>query len=231
MVTVFISYGECFDFPVVLWYNIVMVITYYGKQFVKAQLGDLVVAFNPIDKSSKHKSVRFGADIAIVSMNHKDFNGISQVTHGSKEPFVISGPGEYEINGVSIKGIAVESQYEKEEKINTVYVVEMDGMTMCFLGGLHSPELKDEVKGFIGDVDILFVPIGGDEVLSASEAHKLATKLESKIIIPVDYEDNDLKDFAKESGKDEVKVVDKLTIKKKDLDGKLGDITILKASS
>ena len=207
----------------------IMIITYFGKQFIKVQLGDTVLAINPIAKNSKLKSSRFGADIAMVSLNHPDFNGIEQVTNGSKEPFVISGPGEYEINGIPIRGFSTESQYEKEQKINTIYTVELENTVLCFLGSLHSSDLADKIMGEIGGIDILFTPIGGGDVLTPNEAHKLATKLEASVIIPLDSQESLLKDFLKESGEEKIVPIDKLTIKRKDIEGKDGEIVVLKS--
>jgi len=208
----------------------VMVITYHGKQFFKVSFGDTVIALNPISKDSKIKGARFGADIAVSSMNILNFNGIDAVTYNNKEPFVVAGPGEYEVNGVLIKGYPTQSQYKKEEKINTVYTILLENMTLCFLGGLHTPELSDDIKSALDDVDILFVPVGGGDVLGPDQAHKIATKLEAKMIIPMDYEKDSLKEFLKESGADGVKPVDKLTVKKKDVDGKSGEIIVIKSS-
>jgi hypothetical protein len=54
-----------------------MIITYFGKQFFKIQQGDMVLAFNPVSKSSKTDiSAHFGADIALQTTNHPDYNGI-----------------------------------------------------------------------------------------------------------------------------------------------------------
>ncbi|MBX4211005.1 MBL fold metallo-hydrolase [Candidatus Parcubacteria bacterium] len=81
-----------------------MVITYHGAEFFKVQFGDTVIAYNPISKDSKQKTTRFGADIVLSSLNHPDFNGIDNATHGDRNPFVITGPGEYEVKGIFIKG-------------------------------------------------------------------------------------------------------------------------------
>ena len=88
-----------------------MIITYYGGEFFKVQFGDTTLAFNPISKDSKLKSSRFGADIVLSTTYHSDFNGVEQVSHGDKKPFVISGPGEYEVKEVFIKGLPSESKY------------------------------------------------------------------------------------------------------------------------
>lgn len=211
----------------------IMIITYYGKQFFKIQLGDTVLAFNPISKDSKLKAARFGADVVLTSLHHPDFNGVESVTYGEKAPFVISGPGEYEIKGIFVKGFFSESSYQKEHKVNTIYLVSLDGMNLCFLGALQSGELDDKTKEALDDIDILFVPVGGEEVLAPDEAHKLATKLAPHVVIPMDYgegsEKNALQQFLKEGGVDKVAPVEKLTIKKKDLEDKEGEVIVLKS--
>ena len=211
-----------------------MIITYHNIEFFKVQQGDLVLAFNPISKESKFKGPRFGADIVLVTANSVDLNGIDNASSKNKEPFVISGPGEYEIGGIFIKGFFYKTQYKGKDRVNTVYVVTVDGITLGFLGALDSLELNDTSKAMLADVDVLFVPIGGEGVLGASDANKLATKLGAKIIIPMHYGDvgekDALKKFLKEGGEDDLKPIDKLTLKKKDLEGKEGDVVVLDSS-
>ncbi len=212
-----------------------MVITYEGAEFFRVQYGDVVVALNPISKSSKLKSRRFGADIAIISTNHPDLNGVDTVTLGDKKPFVISGPGEYEYKEVLVRGLATETKYGGEARTNTVYLVTIEGLNLCFLGALGKKELPKELMEEIEEVDILFVPIGGDGVLGPAEAYELAVSLEPKLIIPMHYGDvgakNALSVFLKEGGEDKPEKLEKLTIKKKDLDGKEGDIALLMPAS
>lgn len=212
-----------------------MVITYHGGECFKVSFADTTLAINPISKESKLKPARFGADIAVISLNDKDFNGVEQVTHGDKAPFVISGPGEYEVKKVFIKGLQSESQYGGEDKINTIYSIMLEGINLAFLGALNSKKLNTDVKEELGNIDILFVPIGGNGVLSTSDAHALAVDLEPKIVIPMhhgeiegDGKGKALAKFLKEDGEENGKPVDKLTIKKKDLEGKEGEIVILR---
>jgi len=208
-----------------------MIITYQGVEFFKVQFGDTILAFNPISKESKFKNTRFFADVALVSINHVDFNGVENLSYNGKEPIVISGPGEYETKGVFIKGFQSKSVYGGKEKINTVYTVILEGMTLCFLGALNDEKLSPEFMEAIEDIDILFLPIGGDGVLDPAKANKIAVALEPKIIIPMHYDEvgvsGALKKFLKEAGEEGVKPVDKLTLKKKDLEGKEGDVMIL----
>src|SRR3989344_8894015 len=207
-----------------------MIITYLGFEAFKIQFGETVIAVNPVSKNSKHKSSRFGADIALVSLNDKDFNGLENVKHGEREPFAITGPGEYEIKGIFIKGFKGESRYNlpansKESRINTIYSISLEGMNLCFLGALDSKDLLGENKEALDDIDVLFVPVGGEGVISSAQAYELAVKLEPRLIIPSHFEntsDKNLKVFLKEVGEEGTKPVEKLTLKKKDLEGKEG---------
>lgn len=209
-----------------------MIITYHGAEFFKVQFGDTIIAFNPISKDSKLKASRFGADVALVSLNHKDMNGVDQLGFGDRQPFAIFGPGEYEIKGVFVKGYTSESAYGKDKQINTIYTVSLEGMNLCFMGALKSSaSISSQIQEDMDGIDVLFVPISGDGVLSASEAYKLAVKLEPKIVIPMHYgmdgDKNSLKTFLKEAGEDGLKPIDKLTLKRKDLEGKEGEVVIL----
>jgi len=89
-----------------------MIITYFGKEFFKIGQGNLVLAVNPISKDSKFSSMasRFGSDIALSTTNHPDYNGFDMVAHGETVPFEISGPGDYEIKDIFIKGIMTETK-------------------------------------------------------------------------------------------------------------------------
>lgn len=219
-----------------------MIISYQGVQSFRVQFGDTVLAFDPVSKKSKFKSSSFGADIALISLNHPDMNGVDQVSRGEKQAVIVSGPGEYEIQGVFIKGLPSSSKYSSsasgqvgEEKINTIYTVNFENMNLCFLGALGDVNIPSETKAGIDGVDILFVPIGGGGVLSPAESYKFAVSLEPSIIIPMNYrstgsgqvDEKSLKTFLKEGGGEGVKPIEKLTIKKKDLEGKEGEIIVL----
>lgn len=204
-----------------------MIITYLGKEFFKIQQGELVVAINPIGKDSKEKASRFGARIALSTMNHPDFNGFDNVAHGDTVPFEIKGPGDYEIQGIFLKGIGTETEYEKEKYINTIYSFSIENISICFLGALSNGKLPADVREQIDAPDIVFISVGGSGTIDASEAYKLAVSLDAKVIIPMEYDDKLLKAFLKEGGQESVKSVEKLTIKAKELADKEGEIIVL----
>ncbi|MEA2112453.1 MAG: MBL fold metallo-hydrolase [Patescibacteria group bacterium] len=208
-----------------------MIINYNGMESFKIQSGGFVLAFNPISKKSKLKQTRFGADITCISVNHPDFDGLDQTISKNKKTFSIDGAGEYEVEGIFIKGYQVTTKYEGKDKINTIYSVVWDGMSMGFLGILNTLEIDNELKEILSNIDILFVPIGGGDVLDASQAYKLSLKLGVKLIIPMCYketgEKDALKSFLKESGSNGLKAVKKITLKSSDLSNKEGEVVVL----
>lgn len=222
-----------------------MVITYHGAECFKIQFGDTIVAYNPISKEGELPATRFGADIALISTNHANMNGVDQVSFGDRTPFVIDGPGEYEVKGITVRGFPSVTSYGAktgapnsaqgetgETKMNAMYRLTMEGMNLVFVGALSSPNIPTESKEVFDDVDILFVPIGGDGVLSPADAYKLAVGAEPKLIIPMHFEalgeKGALDAFLKEAG-EKVEPLDKLTLKKKELEGKEGDIVVLQS--
>jgi len=211
-----------------------MVITHHGGQCIKVTFGDLTLVFDPVSKNGTLPAVRFGADIALVSRDHPDMNGIEEVTYGEKKPFAVTGPGEYERGGVVIQGFLSTSKYGlvkgQEKAVNTIYSVQLEDMTIVHLGALSDTELSHEARESIDEIDVLFVPVGGDGVLSPSKAHELAVSLEPKIIVPMHWsgigQSKSLEAFLKAAGNGSEKV-DKLTLKKKDLIGRDGSIIVV----
>ena len=209
-----------------------MVITYCGMAFVKVQFGDTVVAFNPFGKLPGLKETRFGADVALVSMRDKAFSETDNLVYGERQPFIVSGPGEYEVKGIYVKGVATPG---KDDKINTAYSLTLDGINICHLGGINKTTITADAQEQLGEIDILFVPVG-DGMLTPEDAEKIATTLEPKMIVPLyamgegKKDDETLAKFMKELGAEKVAPVDKLTLKKKDLEGKEGDVVILSPS-
>jgi L-ascorbate metabolism protein UlaG (beta-lactamase superfamily) len=136
--------------------------------------------------------------------------------------------------GVVIQGFLSKSQYGlnkgQESAVNTIYSVDLEDMTLVHLGALADPELSKEAREGIDEIDVLFVPIGGDGVLKPSEAHELAVSLEPKVIVPIHWsgmgDPKALETFLKAAATT-TQTVDKLTLKRKDLSTYDGSILVL----
>ncbi len=207
-----------------------MIITYFGKEFFKIAQGETVIAVNPISKESKYtgKIARFGSSIMLSTTNHSDYNGLETVTYGEQVPVSITGPGDYEIMEIFIKGTNTRTTLDSKEYINSPYSISMDGITIAFLGPLSKPLSAEERDG-LESPDILFVPVSSN-LLSPAAAYKLAVSLEPAIIIPMDYSDAELKLFLKEAGVEKASPLDKLVLKKKDLENKEAEVVVLETT-
>ena len=153
-------------------------------------------------------------------------NGSSEAGRGDKQPFVVSGPGEFEIKDITAAAFASGSKWGNEPRTNTIYSVHLDGISLLYLGALGDLDVPKEVLE-MDSPDVLIVPVGGEGALNPAEAQKLAVKLEAKIIIPVLYNEKTLKQFLKEAGEEGTKPVDKLTIKPRDIVGKESEVVVL----
>ncbi|MDO8522168.1 MAG: MBL fold metallo-hydrolase [bacterium] len=204
-----------------------MILTHHEGACVRISAGDTTLVLGPVSKQSKNfKPTNFGADVAFVPLNHPDMNGIEEAGRGEKIPFAVMGPGEYEVKEITVAGFPTTSKYGGSEKINTVYSLHFDGLSVLYLGALGSTELPADVLE-MDSPDILIIPVGGNGVLSPAEAQKLSVKLEAKIIIPILYDDKTLKQFLKESGEEKIAPVEKLTVKPRDVIGKENEVVVL----
>jgi len=125
------------------------------------------------------------ADIVTTSHGHYD-HAYTEAIAGNF--FKIGGPGEYEVKGIFVTGIPSfhdKSQGQERGK-NTIYVFEIDGFRLCHLGDLGH-ELSSEELEAIGEVDVLFIPVGGNYTISAKEAANIVSEIEPRFVIPMHY--------------------------------------------
>jgi len=125
------------------------------------------------------------ADIVTLSHFHP---GHSYIEGVANEPKQIISPGEYEIGGTFITGVASFHDDKKGELKgkNTIYVIEMDGITLCHLGDLGHP-LGPHLVEELGDIDILFLPAGEVSTIPVDTAVEIVRQLEPPIVIPMHY--------------------------------------------
>lgn len=200
-----------------------VVITYYGISCIKVQSGETVIAFDPPARQSGVRAPRFQADIALVSSAHALHNGAVALAEKQGGLRVLSYPGEYEIGGVAVRGIAALRAAGKDEAplATTIYIVTVEQLRLCHLGGFGEERLHPETKAGIGDIDILFLSVGAHG-LSPDAAAKIITDLEPHIAVPLyraagHKDDGVLRMFLKEVGAEDLKPHEKLTVRKKDV--------------
>ncbi|MEK7141204.1 MAG: MBL fold metallo-hydrolase [Patescibacteria group bacterium] len=161
------------------------------------------------------------ADIVTVSHDHEDHNAVRLV---DGNPFIVSGPGEYEIKGVGVVGLGVYHDDQKGEKRgkSTIFRIEIDGLSIVHLGDLGHELSAAQVDSLDG-VDILLVPVGGIYTIDANQAAKIVGEIEPTIVIPMHYNRTGLDQkmfadlapvdaFLKEMGKTEVSPQPKFSV-------------------
>lgn len=162
------------------------------------------------------------ADIVTVSHQHE---GHAYVKGIGGEPMLVTGPGEYEINGVLIIGITTYHDAEggRQRGKNTVYLMEVDGVSVCHLGDLGHVLSTGQVEE-LGSVDVLLLPVGGISTIDAPMAAEVVRQLNPKAVIPMHYQIPALNRtlepvdrFLKEIGVKEVNSQAKLTFTKPSL--------------
>jgi L-ascorbate metabolism protein UlaG (beta-lactamase superfamily) len=170
------------------------------------------------------------AAIVLSSRDHEDQNNLETV---SGTPFIIDAPGEFEIQGVFVYGIEAPLKGEKEGETSphTIFRIETEGMSVAHLGALNR-ELTDKELEQLPSIDILMVPVGGNDVMTPEQAQHTIERIEPRIVIPMYYAIpnvkqtlSDLKSFLKLLGGAKTEELPKLKIKKSDLPA---DETVLK---
>lgn len=204
-----------------------MEVTYLGHSCFRIKGKKNIVVTDPYEDYVGFEMPRVSADIVTVSHHHQDHNNISAVkgTTKRKEPFIVDGPGEYEISGISIFGIASfhDSSRGTKRGENTIYLITIDNLRLAHLGDLGHKLTEAELEELNG-VDILFIPIGGTYTIDDNEAIEVIGQIEPQIIIPMHFKTPDMKpdfgieitvdDFLKAIGEETNKAKDKLVISK-----------------
>ncbi len=205
-----------------------MKINFHGNACFTIKEGDFTMATDPHDKLKE--PLLAGA----VTVSNKD-PGHSHLEGISGEPKVFNWPGEYETGGVHMKGIATfhNAKEDTEQKENTVFKIEMNGIHLCHLGALGT-KLTPEQLEQIGDVDILFIPVGGEESIDTKKAKEVIEQIEPRIVIPMTYcVDDDqcglgpLQPFLSEMGAQNVEPLDEFTLKRSELPDDSSKIVVL----
>jgi len=210
-----------------------MKIFWYGHSCFKITTKQAIIALDPFGKEVGLRPPRFQADIVTVSHDHYDHNNTSSL---QGNPFVIDGPGEYELKGVAIQGVDSfhDQKQGKERGLNTIFVIEAEDLKVCHLGDFGQKELTNGQLDKLGQVDILMVPVGGVYTIDAEQAVNIINQIEPKIVIPMHYKIPKLKvklkgleEFLEEIGVKE-EIVEQLIIKKKDLPKEETKLVIMK---
>ncbi len=162
-----------------------MDITWLGHSCFRIRGSQAVIITDPYPPDLGYSLGKPTARIVTVSHQHPSHSYVQGV---SGEPKLVIRPGEYEISGVLIIGIPTFHDAEGGGKRgkNTVYLMEVDGITVCHLGDLGHVLTAEQVEE-IDDVDVLLLPVGGVSTINASMAAEVIRQLEPKVVVPMHH--------------------------------------------
>ena len=197
-------------------------ISWLGHSCFRIKGSNAIVITDPYSPSLGYSLGKPSARIVTVSHQH---SGHSYVQGIGGEPKLVTRPGEYEISGVLIIGIATFHDADRggERGENTVYLIEVDEISICHLGDLGHVLTAAQVEE-IGNVDVLLLPVGGISTINAPMAAEVVRQLEPKVVVPMHYKTSALSrelepagKFLKEMGVEQVAPQPKLSLTRSSL--------------
>ena len=199
-----------------------MDISWLGHSCFRIRGSNTIVITDPYPPGLGYSLGKPTARIVTVSHHHP---GHCYVQGISGEPRVVTGPGEYEISGVLIIGIATfhDADVGRERGKNTIYLMEVDEISICHLGDLGHVLTAEQVEE-LDNVDVLLLPVGGVSTINAPLSAEVVRQLEPKAVVPMHYKTQALswelepvEKFLKEIGAKQVNSQPKLSFTKSSL--------------
>jgi L-ascorbate metabolism protein UlaG (beta-lactamase superfamily) len=199
-----------------------MDISWLGHSCFRIKGSHATIITDPYSPNLGYSLGKPTAHIVTVSHQHP---GHCYVQGIGGEPKLVTRPGEYEISGVLIIGISAFHDKEggKKRGKNTIYLMEIDEVSVCHLGDLGHVLTNQQVEE-IGNVDVLLLPVGGVSTINAPMAAEVVRQLEPKAVVPMHYKTTALnrelepvERFLKEIGVKEINSQPKLSFTKSHL--------------
>jgi L-ascorbate metabolism protein UlaG (beta-lactamase superfamily) len=125
------------------------------------------------------------AEIVCITHDHPGHNNVESI---GGTPYVVRGPGEYEVGGVLISALRAfhDAKRGEERGGNTIYIIHMDDLLICHLGDLGHALTANQQEEITG-CDVLMIPTGGQTTINAAQAAEMVGALEPGFVIPMHY--------------------------------------------
>jgi L-ascorbate metabolism protein UlaG (beta-lactamase superfamily) len=175
-----------------------MQIEWYGQSAFRLSTAEQSVAIDPFADMSglaASRGMQFdyppiegvGADLLLVTHEHADHNGVEAILGSPTILRSTAGRLESPIGEVT----AVASEHDEEAGTvrgpNTIFVFELDGIRICHFGDFGQNTLREEQAEAIGEVDLLFLPVGGGPTIGAEQASVIVERLSPRWVVPMHY--------------------------------------------
>jgi L-ascorbate metabolism protein UlaG (beta-lactamase superfamily) len=136
-------------------------------------------------------------DLVLVTHEHVDHKGIEtlignpQVVRGGDFDTPVeekTGTRRFETPLGEVTGIPSDhGPSDGENRPNTIFVFDFDGIRVCHFGDFGQPELHAWQKRAIGRPTLLFIPVGGTYTIGGKTAARIAEQLAPRLVVPMHY--------------------------------------------
>ena len=163
-----------------------MELIWHGHSCFRLRGRELTIVTDPFEPTPRAASGRLQSEVVTISHDEANHNAVSAV---QGTPRLVTGPGEYEMGGAAITGVATPRPPDQGRSAprNTAYLIELDEVTICHLGDLAVPLGADQVA-VVKDADVLLIPVGGHCTIDAAQAAEVVAQVEPKLVVPMHYQ-------------------------------------------
>ncbi len=165
-----------------------MDIYWHGHACFRLRGRDATIVTDPYDRSTGFPPLKLAADVVTISHEHPHHSHVEVVQPNGGRLRRIDGPGEYEVAGSLIEGVATYRDKQKGKALgkNTSFLIHIDDVSVAHLGALAHTLSSQQIE-ILKDADVLLVPVGGGTALDAAAAAEVVSQLEPRIVIPMYY--------------------------------------------
>jgi L-ascorbate metabolism protein UlaG (beta-lactamase superfamily) len=174
-----------------------MVLRWFGQSafLLSGSKRVLIDPFGPLGDRLAERGIAFhhppvegvSADLVLVTHEHSDHNAV-EAADGS--PVVLrSTAGTLDSPVGEIVAVASEHDDKAgtERGANTIFCFTLDGLRFGHLGDFGQAALRPGQRDAIGQVDVLFVPVGGGPTIGGAAAAELVREIGPRVVVPMHY--------------------------------------------
>jgi L-ascorbate metabolism protein UlaG (beta-lactamase superfamily) len=127
------------------------------------------------------------ADLLLITHEHADHNAAELI--GGDPTVIRSTAGRLESPVGEVLAIASEhdSVAGTQRGPNTIFCFTLDGLRFCHLGDFGQHALRPEQREAIGEIDVLFIPVGGGPTIGGDAAAALVRSIAPRLVVPMHY--------------------------------------------
>jgi L-ascorbate metabolism protein UlaG (beta-lactamase superfamily) len=164
-----------------------MEISWFGAYSLRLRGRTASVITDPPPSDSGYKLPR-STSADIISLTHEYPDRDTAVSAVQNPTRIVSGPGEYEVSGISIEALSTHQNINQEtgEQKNVSYLIEIDEIMICHLGAIANVPQAELVEE-LSRTDVLLIPTGGGETLDMNGVTDTIALLQPRLVVPMNF--------------------------------------------